>query len=78
MTIGEIKATIDDYRNAAVNAKEAGFSGVEVHAANGYLINQFLDSKTNLRDDAYGGSLENKFRFLKEVLKAVLDVWPAV
>ncbi|WP_320039903.1 alkene reductase [uncultured Desulfobacter sp.] len=75
LTNGEIKTTIDDFKKAAVNAKEAGFSGVEVHAANGYLINQFLDSKTNLRDDEYGGSLVNKYRFLKEVLEAVLDVW---
>ncbi|MBU0971191.1 MAG: alkene reductase [Proteobacteria bacterium] len=75
LTCDEIKATIDDYRKASVNAKEAGFSGVEVHAANGYLINQFLDSKTNLRQDQYGGSLENKFRFLKEILDATLEVW---
>ena len=73
----EIRATIADYRQAARNAKEAGFSGVEVHGANGYLINQFLDSKTNLRQDAYGGSLENRCRFLKEVLEAVLETWPA-
>jgi len=75
LTVDEIKATVNDYRRAAANAKEAGFSGVEVHAANGYLINQFLDSKTNLRDDQYGGSPENKFRFLKEVLDATLEVW---
>jgi len=56
LSVEEIKATVDDYRKAAMNAKEAGFSGVEVHGANGYLINQFLDSKTNLRDDHYGGS----------------------
>ncbi len=75
LTVDEIKATVDDYREAAINAKEAGFSGVEVHGANGYLINQFLDSKTNLREDEYGGSPENKFRFFKEVLEAVLEVW---
>ena len=75
LTNGEIKTTIDDFKKAAVNAKDAGFSGVEVHAANGYLINQFLDSKTNLRDDEYGGSLVNRYRFLKEVLEAVMDVW---
>ncbi len=75
LTVDEITDTVDDYRKAAANAKEAGFAGVEVHAANGYLINQFLDSKTNLRDDQYGGSLENKFRFLKEVLDATLEVW---
>jgi len=73
----EIKAVVRDYRNAAENAKKAGFSGVEVHAANGYLINQFLDSKTNLRKDEYGGSVENKFRFLKEVMNTVLTVFPS-
>ncbi len=77
LTVDEIKATVNDYRTAAANAKEAGFSGIEVHSANGYLINQFLDSKTNLRTDNYGGSLENKTRFLKEVMAAVLEVWPA-
>ena len=75
LSIDEIKATVNDYRKAAKNAKAAGFSGVEVHGANGYLVNQFLDSKTNLREDQYGGSLENKFRFFKEVLEAVLEVW---
>jgi N-ethylmaleimide reductase len=77
LTIDEIKQTVLDYQAAATNAKTAGFSGVEVHAANGYLINQFLDSKTNLRTDEYGGSLENRYRFLKEVLEAVLQVWPS-
>lgn len=77
MTLAEIEATVSDYRRAALNAREAGFSGVEVHSANGYLLNQFLDSKTNLRTDAYGGSLENKYRFLGEVLAAVLEIWPA-
>jgi len=77
LTTAEIKATVADYRQAASNAKEAGFSGVEVHGANGYLINQFLDPKTNLRTDQYGGSLENRFRFYKEVVEAVLEVWPA-
>jgi N-ethylmaleimide reductase len=77
MTVNDIKATVNDYRTAAANAREADFSGVEVHSANGYLINQFLDSKTNLRADHYGGSLENKCRFLKEVMEAVLDVWPS-
>jgi len=75
LTVDEIKATVTDYRTAAANAKEAGFSGVEVHSANGYLLNQFLESKTNLRTDHYGGSLENKYRFLKEVMAAVLEVW---
>jgi len=77
LTIEEIKDTLNDYRIAAANAREAGFSGIEVHSANGYLINQFLDSKTNLRTDIYGGSLENKYRFLEEVMSAVLEIWPS-
>lgn len=77
LTIEEIGRTVDDYRSAALNAREAGFSGVEVHSANGYLLNQFLDSKTNQRTDAYGGSLENKCRFLLEVLAAVFEIWPS-
>lgn len=76
LTTDEIKATVSDYRKAAENAKAAGFSGIEVHGANGYLINQFLDASTNQRTDQYGGSLENRFRFFKEVLEAVLEVWP--
>lgn len=75
LTVAEIKATVADYRRAALNAKDAGFSGVEVHGANGYLVNQFLDSKTNLRQDQYGGNLEGRFRFFKEVLEAVLEIW---
>ncbi|MCG6880850.1 MAG: alkene reductase [Deltaproteobacteria bacterium] len=75
LTADEIEATVKDYRSAALNAKAAGFSGVEVHGANGYLINQFLDSKTNRREDQYGGTVENRFRFFKEVLEAVLGVW---
>lgn len=76
LTTDEIKATVNDYRKAAQNAKAAGFSGIEVHGANGYLINQFLDASTNHREDRYGGSIENRFRFFREVLEAVLDVWP--
>jgi N-ethylmaleimide reductase len=75
LAIDEIKAVVNDYGIAAENAKKAGFSGVEVHGANGYLINQFLDSKTNERTDAYGGSIENKYRFFQEVLAQVLKVW---
>jgi len=77
MTIEDIKATIRDYKTAAGNAREAGFSGVELHSANGYLINQFLDAKTNRRNDEYGGSLENRYRFLKEALSAILEIWPS-
>jgi N-ethylmaleimide reductase len=77
MTLDEIGATVGEYRKAALNAKDAGFTGIEVHAANGYLLNQFLDSRTNLRDDQYGGSVENRYRFLAEVLSAVTEVWPS-
>lgn len=77
LTVDEIQRTVNDYRVAAQNAKHAGFSGIEVHSANGYLLNQFLDSKTNLRTDQYGGSVENRYRFLREVLDAVMEVWPS-
>ncbi|MGA1132824.1 MAG: alkene reductase [Prochlorotrichaceae cyanobacterium] len=73
----EIPKIVEDYRQAALRAKAAGFDGVEVHAANGYLIDEFLQSKTNHRDDRYGGSIANRFQFLKEVLEAVLTVWDA-
>lgn len=76
LTIDEIKAIVDEYKKAAENAKAAGFTGIEIHGANGYLINQFLDASTNLRNDQYGGSLENRFRLFKEVLEAVLTVFP--
>jgi N-ethylmaleimide reductase len=75
LTPGEIEGTIDDYRTAAANAKDAGFDGVEIHAANGYLIDQFLQSRSNLRTDRYGGSISNRIRFLVEVAQAVLEVW---
>lgn len=73
----EIPLVVEDYRRAAQRAKDAGFHGVEIHAANGYLIDQFLQSKTNHRTDQYGGSLENRYRFLKEIVEAILTVWPA-
>ena len=74
---GEIPGVIDAYRQAADNALKAGFDGVEVHGANGYLIEQFLQSHTNLRTDQYGGSIENRVRFLMEVTRAVVEVWGA-
>ncbi|NET07241.1 MAG: alkene reductase [Symploca sp. SIO2B6] len=73
----EIPLIVEDYRQAAIRAKAAGFDGVEIHAANGYLIDQFLQSKTNHRTDIYGGSIENRYRFLKEVVEVILTVWPA-
>ena len=72
----EIPGVVEDYRKAVVRAKAAGFDGVEIHGANGYLIDTFLQSKTNHRTDQYGGSIENRFRFLKEVFEAVATVWP--
>lgn len=73
LTVPEIKGIINDYVQAARNAIEAGFDGVELHGANGYLIEQFIDSQTNLRTDEYGGTLENRLRFLKEVVTGVAD-----
>ncbi|MCC5897599.1 MAG: alkene reductase [Phormidium sp. BM_Day4_Bin.17] len=72
----DIPQIVADYCQAAEYAKQAGFDGVEVHAANGYLIDQFLQSKTNHRQDKYGGSLENRYRFLQEILEAVTTVYP--
>ena len=68
---GEIASVIDDYRRAAANAMAAGFDGVEIHGANGYLIDQFLRRSSNLRNDAYGGCQENRIRFLVEVSEAI-------
>jgi N-ethylmaleimide reductase len=73
----EIPRVVDDYRRAAERAKRAGFDGVEIHAANGYLIDEFLQSKTNHRTDQYGGSVENRYRLLKEVVEGIAAVWPA-
>ncbi len=73
----EIPGIIEDYRHAAENAKAAGFDGVEIHGANGYLIDQFLQDSTNQRTDEYGGSIENRARFLLEVTDAVVSVWGA-
>src|SRR3981081_3793280 len=73
----EIPGVIDAYRQAAKNALKAGFDGVEIHGANGYLIEQFLQSHTNLRTDQYGGSIENRVRFLIEVTQAAIEVWGA-
>lgn len=74
LTVSEIKDIVNDFRQGAINAKEAGFDGVEIHGANGYLIDQFLRESANQRTDEYGGSLENRARFLTEVLEAVTEV----
>ncbi|MEQ8316433.1 MAG: alkene reductase [Phycisphaerales bacterium] len=71
----EISGVVDQFRKAAANAKRAGFDGVEIHGANGYLLQQFLRSSTNKRTDDYGGSLQNRARFCLEVAHAVLEVW---
>lgn len=71
----EIPQVVEQYRTAAANAKEAGFDGVEIHGANGYIIDEFLQSKTNHRTDKYGGSIVNRYRFLQEIVEAVLTVW---
>ncbi len=73
----EMSRVVDDYRKAAINAKKAGFDGIELHAANGYLLDQFLRDGANKRSDAYGGSIENRSRLLFEVLDALTEVWPA-
>jgi N-ethylmaleimide reductase len=73
----EVAAVVADYAAAAARARSAGFDGVEIHAANGYLIDQFLQSKTNLRTDDYGGSIEKRCRFLMDVVTAVSKVWPS-
>lgn len=74
LALEEIPGIVRDYATAAANALEAGFDGVELHGANGYLINQFIDSRANARTDAYGGSLPNRLRFLREVSEAVAAV----
>ncbi|MEI8036856.1 MAG: alkene reductase [Verrucomicrobiota bacterium] len=77
LATGEIPAVIEAYRQGAANAQAAGFDGVEIHGANGYLLDQFLQDSTNHRSDAYGGSLENRARLMLEVTDAVISVWGA-
>jgi 2,4-dienoyl-CoA reductase-like NADH-dependent reductase (Old Yellow Enzyme family) len=73
----EIAEIVEAYRRGAENAMAAGFDGVEIHGANGYLIDQFLQDSTNRRDDHYGGSIGNRARFMMEVTDAVISVWGA-
>jgi len=75
LTVAEIAGIVADYRRAAERAIDAGFDGVELHAANGYLVDQFLQDGSNKRTDEYGGSLENRARFLVEVVIALISVW---
>lgn len=71
----EVKEIVQQFKLGAENAKRAGFDGVEIHAANGYLIDQFLQSGTNKRTDEYGGSVENRARFLLEITDAAIEIW---
>lgn len=77
LTKNEIEKIISDYKHAALSAQKAGFDGIELHAANGYLIDQFLRDSVNRREDEYGGSVENRIRFLLEVVEALTSVLPA-
>ncbi len=76
LTEDEITSIIADFKQAAKNAKEAGFDGVEIHGANGYLLDQFLQDGSNIREDRYGSTIENRARLLLEVVDAVTSVWP--
>lgn len=75
MTIPEIKETVQEFKKAAQNAKDAGFDGVELHSSNGYLFHQFFNANSNIRTDEYGGSIPNRARFLFEVIEAVGEIW---
>lgn len=75
LRLEELPGIVEAYRNSAQCAKDAGFDGVELHAANGYLVDQFLNNQVNLRTDDYGGSVENRSRLLFEVLEAICGVW---
>lgn len=77
LTLDGIERVIEDYAQATRNARLAGFDGVEIHGANGYLIEQFLQTRTNNRTDRYGGSVENRARFALEVTRAVVNAWSA-
>lgn len=77
LSLAEIKEVIGQYKLGAKNALKAGFDGVELHGANGYLIDQFLQDSTNKREDEYGGSVENRMRFMLETVDAVVSVWGA-
>jgi 2,4-dienoyl-CoA reductase-like NADH-dependent reductase (Old Yellow Enzyme family) len=77
LLLEEIPAVVETYRRGAQNAMAAGFDGVEIHGANGYLIDQFLQDSTNHREDQYGGPIENRARFMMEVTDAVISVWGA-
>ncbi|MGE6412918.1 NADPH dehydrogenase NamA [Planococcus kocurii] len=75
MSLRDIEETIEAFKNGAIRAKKAGFDVIEIHAAHGYLINQFLSPLTNKRSDLYGGNAENRYRLLKQVIDVVNEVW---
>jgi 2,4-dienoyl-CoA reductase-like NADH-dependent reductase (Old Yellow Enzyme family) len=77
LELAEIPGIVDAYRKGAENARAAGFDGVQVHGANGYLLDQFLQDSTNQRTDAYGGPIENRARLMLEVVDACIEVWGA-
>lgn len=76
MTLEDIKQTIEDFKNGAKNAIEAGFDGVEIHSSNGYLLHQFFNATSNTRTDEYGGSIENRAKILFEIIDAIKEVVP--
>ncbi len=76
MTIADIKQTIEDFKNGAKNAMDAGFDGIEIHSSNGYLLHQFFNATSNTRSDEYGGSIENRAKILFEVIDAIKEVMP--
>lgn len=77
LELNEIPGIVEDFRHGAQNAKDAGFDGVEVHGANGYLLDQFLQDGSNQRTDSYGGSIENRARLLLQVVDAAIEIWGA-
>mgnify|MGYP003350604024 CR=1 FL=1 len=77
LTTEEIREVVADFGRAAAHAKAAGFDGVTIHAANGYLLDQFLQDSTNKRDDDYGGAIQNRARLMLEVTDACISVWGA-
>jgi NADPH2 dehydrogenase len=77
LTFSQINDIVEAFKAAAVRANAAGFDAIEIHAAHGYLVHEFLSPITNQRNDEYGGSLDNRVRFLREILKGVHSVWPA-
>lgn len=77
LRLDEMPRVVNDYAQAAANARTAGFDGVQIHSANGYLLDQFLRDNSNFRDDDYGGSIDNRIRLMREVTEAVVGVWGA-